>query len=249
MLQPFVHSVLESEQDSFRLAAVSIDGRNREFLGSLVDNIRFLRQTGINFEIIYLDTEESELVKRYGETRRKHPLMDDSVSLLESIQLEKQLISPLSEIASKHFDTTSMSPHELRNLIQEDAAGFGVGDSSLLFKSFAYKRGTPLDADFVFDVRCLPNPYWVEELKNHNGLEQPIRDYFATKPTVQLMIDQIDGFIDQWLKKFHEAGRVYLTVAVGCTGGRHRSVYVVERLAERFSARGNHVQKRHNELA
>ena len=248
LLEPFISSVLESKHELFRLAAVSIDSRNRKFMDSLAENIKYLRGSGINFEIIYLDAEDSALIKRFGETRRTHPLMEGSTSLIETIQIEKQLLAPLSEIASKHFDTTRISPHELRNLIQEGAADFGVGDSSLLFMSFAYKRGTPLDADFVFDVRCLPNPYWIEELKNFNGLEDPIKDYFASMTTVQDMIDQIDGFIDQWLSKFHEAGRVYLTVAIGCTGGRHRSVYVVERLAQIFTERGLHVHKRHNEL-
>lgn len=249
LLEPFINSVLESEHEFFRRAAVGIDSRNRKFLNSLDDNVRYLRQSGIQFEIIYLDAEVSTLIKRYGETRRTHPLMEGTMSLLESIQTEKQLLAPLSEIAAKHFDTTSISPHELRNLIQEDTAGFGVGDSSLLFKSFAYKRGTPLDADFVFDVRCLPNPYWVEELKKFNGLEDPIKEYFSTKSVVQDMINQIDGFVHQWLSKFHDAGRVYLTVAIGCTGGRHRSVYVVEQLVQRFSDRGHNVIKRHNELS
>ncbi len=248
LLEPFINSVLESQHEFFRRAAVGIDSRNREFLDSLYDNIQYLRQSGIQFEFIYLDAEVSALIKRYGETRRTHPLMEGTMSLLESIQTEKQLLAPLSELAAKHFDTTSISPHELRNLIQEDAAGFGVGDSSLLFKSFAYKRGTPLDADFVFDVRCLPNPYWIGELKKFNGLEDPIKEYFSTKPTVQDMIDQIDGFVHQWLSKFHDAGRVYLTIAIGCTGGRHRSVYVVEQLVQRFSDRGHNVIKRHNEL-
>ena len=248
LLKQFADEVLESDDKFIQRAAVSIDSRNQKFLGLLNDNVQYLRNLGINFEIIFLDAEETALVKRFSETRRKHPLMDESIPLLESIQLEKQLLAPLSERATKHFDTTNMSPHELRYLIQEDSAGLGVGDPSLLFKSFAYKHGAPLDADFVFDVRCLPNPYWVEGLKNYNGMEVPIAKYFDTKPVVNTMIDQIDFFIDEWMSDFHAAGRVYLTVAIGCTGGRHRSVYVVESLAERFASRGISVQKRHSEI-
>ncbi|MDE0310415.1 MAG: RNase adapter RapZ [Acidiferrobacterales bacterium] len=248
LLKPFISSVLEPEFVFCRRTAVGIDSRNRKFFDSLDDNIQYLQRSGVQFEIIYLDAEISSLIKRFGETRRTHPLMEGTMSLLECIETEKRLLAPLSDMASKHFDTTSISPHELRNLIQEDAAGFGVSDSSLLFKSFAYKHGTPLDADFVFDVRCLPNPYWIDELKKFNGLEGPIKEYFSTKPDVQNMIEQIDCFIAEWLSKFHDAGRVYLTIAIGCTGGRHRSVYVVEQIAQRFVDRGHDVFKRHNEL-
>ena len=249
LLKPFINSVLESEEGYFPLAAVGIDSRNEKFMDALSENVQYLRQSGINFEVIYLDAEDYALVKRFQETHRPHPLRDDSTPLEEIIQSEKQLLAPLSEMATKHFDTTNISPHELRNLIQEDAANFGVGETLLLFKSFAYKRGTPLDADFVFDVRCLPNPYWIAELKNFNGLEDPIKEYFAPKQSVQKMINQIDEFINEWRSKFHEAGRVYLTVAIGCTGGRHRSVYVVEQLTERFTQRGCAVHKRHDEIS
>ncbi len=241
--------MLASSENSVRLAAVSIDSRNAVFLDELDSALDAVAELGIHVEFMFLEAEEAELVKRYSGTRRVHPLMSDSVSLLDSIKLERQLLGPLSERAIKHLDTTNLTPHDLRFLIQEESAEFRVGSEVMLLKSFAYKFGAPLDADFVFDVRCLPNPYWVANLKQFNGLEEPVQAYFATKPEVGRMIERIDEFISDWLPMFHSRGRPYLIIAVGCTGGRHRSVFVVEKLEERFSARGIFVQKRHNEIS
>ena len=248
LLEQFARELYKEDGEKIKLGAVSIDSRNKKFLEAYAQNVRRLKSAGIDFEVIFLYAEESVLVKRFSETRRMHPLMDEDTPLLDSIRLEKQILSPMSERATKHFDTTNMSPHELRHLIQEDAAEVSTSDLSLLVKSFAFKRGAPLDADFVFDVRCLPNPYWVEELKDFNGLEQPIVEYFSTKPIAQKMINHIESFIQEWMDAFHSAGCVYITVAIGCTGGRHRSVYVVEELVNRFVQSGFHVQKRHSEL-
>ena len=248
-LVDFAKNVLASEKNAIRLAAVSIDSRNRWFLSELNDALKAIEQLGIHVEFMFLDAEEAVLVKRYSETRRMHPLMSDSVSLVDGIKSERQLLTSLSERANRHLDTTNLTPHDLRFLVREDAAEFHTGREVLLLKSFAYKYGAPLDADYVFDVRCLPNPYWVGDLKQYNGLQEPIQDYFSTKPEVEQMIEQIEKFICDWLSLFYANGRRYLIVAVGCTGGRHRSVYVVERLEQRFSSRGFIVQKRHNEIS
>ncbi len=248
-LVDFAKYVLASEKNPIRLAAVSIDSRNRWFLSGLNDALIAIEQLGIHVEFMFLDSEEAVLVKRYSETRRMHPLMSDSVSLVDGIKLERQLLTSLSERANRHLDTTNLTPHELRFLVQEDAAEFHTGREVLLLKSFAYKYGAPLDADYVFDVRCLPNPYWVGDLKQYNGLQEPIQNYFSTKPEVEHMIEQIEKFICDWLSLFYANGRRYLIVAIGCTGGRHRSVYVVEKLEQRFSSRGFVVQKRHNEIS
>lgn len=248
MLSQFAEEVLAKADSDIEHAAVSIDARNLTVLDSLPKHLKRIRDKGVSCEVIFLDTEESALVRRYTETRRKHPLMDDEIPLVESIHLEKQLLSPISELATKHFDSTNMTPHELRLLIQEDAGSTEPGYPSLLFKSFAYKRGAPPDADFVFDVRCLPNPYWNAELKGYSGLDEPIVEFFADKPLVDTMISQIDSFVDEWMPRFHSVGRIYMTIAIGCTGGRHRSVYVVERLAKIYRGRSTSVQKRHGEL-
>ena len=232
-------------------AAVSIDSRNYRFLDLLNGHLEYFDKLGIRYEFVFLDAEDEVLMQRYGETRRAHPLMSDTVSLIEAIQQEKAILAPLLQLAEKHVDTTHESPHGLRSLIQEDAADGGdaaADEPTVLFKSFAYKHGMPPDADYVFDVRCLPNPYWVSHLRAYNGTQQPIADYLSAKPAAVKMIDQIDKFISAWLPSFRDIGRTYITVAAGCTGGRHRSVYVVEQLAERFSKRAYVVQKRHSEL-
>lgn len=249
LLAQFTQNVLVSDENTIQYAAVSIDSRNQDFLKYLNASLGTIEELGVSIEFMFLEAEEAILVKRYSETRRVHPLMSESVSLVDSIKLERQLLVPLAERATKHLDTTNLTPHDLRFLIQEEAAEFHIGSEILLFKSFAYKYGAPLDADYVFDVRCLPNPYWVEGLKRYNGLQEPIREFFATKPDVERMIERIDSFISEWLSEFRSRGRPYLIVAIGCTGGRHRSVYVVERLEERFAARGTIVQKRHSEIS
>jgi len=248
LLAEFAESVLARDETPVELAAVSIDARNEVFLGDLKHALARVTEFGINTEFMFLEAEEASLIKRYSETRRMHPLMRDSRSLTDSVKLERLLLAPLSERATKHIDTTNLTPHGLRSLVQEEAAEHNVGQGVLLLKSFAYKYGAPLDADYVFDVRCLPNPYWVEGLRQYNGLEQPIRDYFSGKPEVARMIEQIDHFVSEWQPAFHASGRPYLIVAVGCTGGRHRSVYVVERLEKRFASRNTVVQKRHSEI-
>ena len=165
LLSVFTRDVLISEETSISMAAVSIDSRNQEFLGNLNDVLKAVVQQGVQVEFMFLEAEEAMLLKRYSETRRMHPLMSHTVSLVDAIKLERQMLAPLSERATRHLDTTNLTPHDLRSLIQEDAAEFHIGREVLLLKSFAYKYGAPLDADYVFDVRCLPNPYWVAELK------------------------------------------------------------------------------------
>ncbi len=248
LLRQFVEKVIQSDDSSLQRVAVSIDSRNSEHLESIGDELAYMRDIGIAFEIVFLDAEQNELVKRFSETRRKHPLMDNSGSLVDSVRLEKQLLASISERASKHIDTTNVSAQELRVLMQEDAADPTIAELTVLIRSFAYKRGTPLDADFVFDVRCLPNPYWVEGLKDCSGLDEPVHEYFSDKHVVEDMIEDIDQFIGRWVPRFHDTGRLYLNIAIGCTGGRHRSVYVVEKLTERCRHRGIKIQKRHTEI-
>ncbi len=248
LLRQFIENISQADDESLNFAAVSLDSRNQGFLDSSTDVLQYLRASGIESEIVFLEAEESALIKRFNETRRKHPLMNAKVNLLESIQLERQLLAPLSEQSAKRFDTSNITPHELRHLIHQDVANLDMRDSTLVLKSFAYKHGAPLEADFMFDVRCLPNPYWVEELKSFTGLEAPVIDYFQSKSAVAEMVDQIGRFLTAWMPRFVHAGRFYLTVAIGCTGGRHRSVYVVEQLAERLQNHGIRISKRHREM-
>ncbi len=232
----------------FRVA-VSIDSRNRYFLSSLPQSLESLQALGIDYRIIFLEAEEKVLVKRFSETRRKHPLTDSHTPLVDGIRLEADLLTPLAENAVRRIDTSVMTPHELRRLVRDVAGIETFSGVVVLFESFGYKHGTPLDADFVFDVRCLPNPHWQEALKPLTGLDEPVCRYLQAQPAAGEMLDHIRGFIERWLPDFEQENRSYITVAVGCTGGRHRSVYIIERLRDHFAERDIHVQVWHRELS
>ncbi len=228
--------------------AVSIDSRNRSFLQSLPANLRALADQGLDCRIVFLEADEPALIKRFSETRRRHPLTDAKVPLVEGIRKEMNLLAPLYESATSIVDTTKTTPHELRSLIRDFAGATGADGPSLLFESFGYKHGTPPEADFVFDVRCLPNPYWHDELRDLSGLDRPVVEFLEADASVGRMIEEIRGFLETWLPSFEAQNRSYITVAIGCTGGRHRSVYVTERLTEHFGSRDFPVQARHRSL-
>lgn len=228
--------------------AVGVDARNRAFLASVTGALEEVTQLGIAHRIVFLDAEESVLVKRFQETRRRHPMQDDETPLLEAIRLEKTLLEPLADAAALHIDTTHTTPHQLRHQLLDFARGQETAGLTVLFESFGFKRGTPLDADYVFDVRCLPNPYWQPELRSLNGADKPVVQFLEKYDDVRDMLDDLTGFIERWLPRFAHADRNYLTVAVGCTGGQHRSVYLVNRLAQHFAAKGIKTQVRHREL-
>lgn len=237
-----------SASGEFR-TAVSIDSRNRYFLSSLPQSLADLQRLGIDYRIIFLEADEKVLVKRFSETRRKHPLTDSRTPLVDGIRLEAELLTPLAENAVRRIDTSLMTPHELRRLVRDVAGIETFSGLVVLFESFGYKHGTPLDADFVFDVRCLPNPHWEEDLKPLTGLDPAVRKFLDQRETVAEMLANIRDFIERWLPNFEQENRSYITVAVGCTGGRHRSVYMIERLREYFATRGIHVQVWHRELS
>lgn len=253
VLLPEVASIMrsESERGSARHVAVGLDSRNRHFLSSLPDTLSALEKLGVDYRIIFLEAEEKALLKRFSETRRKHPLTDMSTPLVDGIRLEGELLQPLVEHAIRRIDTSRMTPHELRRLIRDVAGIEGFSGPVLFLESFGFKYGTPQDADFVFDVRCLPNPHWQDELRPMNGLDQPVREFLGREESVGEMFDQIRGLLERWLPNFQAEHRSYITVAIGCTGGQHRSVYMVEQLRQHFGASELQVQVqvRHRELA
>lgn len=249
LLPQFAQQLLAQDNDDITHAAVSIDSRNRGFLESLPQNLAQLGRLGLDYRIIFLQAEEAILIKRFSETRRKHPLTDENTALLEGIRLERQLLEPMFEAAVKRIDTSYTTPHELRALVRDFAGGEAAAGPSLLFESFGYKHGTPLEADFVFDVRCLANPYWEPELRDLSGLDRPVVEFLQAEAEVNRMVDHIRRFIEAWLPNFTAENRSYITVAIGCTGGRHRSVYVAQRLADFFAAQRLSVQTRHRELS
>jgi UPF0042 nucleotide-binding protein len=228
--------------------AVGMDARNRAFLAGATKALEELTQLGIGHRILFLDAEEAILVKRFQETRRHHPMQDDETPLLEAIRLEKKLLEWLADAAALRVDTTHTTPHQLRHQIQAYARGQETVGLTVLFESFGFKHGTPLDADYVFDVRCLPNPYWQSDLRPYTGADEPVIRFLEQYDEVGKMFQDLKSFLEQWLPSFGRADRNYLTVAIGCTGGLHRSVYLVNRLAAHFAAKDVKTQVRHREL-
>jgi UPF0042 nucleotide-binding protein len=235
--------------DAITRCAVSVDVRNRQFLTDLPLHLESLVSLQIPYSVLFLDAEQAVLVSRYSETRRKHPLTDSNTSLLEAIELERDLLAPLAELADRQLDTTQTTPHELRAVVRDFAGGISSAPLSLLFESFGFKYGTPLDADFVFDVRCLPNPHWNPELRQLTGRDRAVIEFFEGENAVVEMLDSIVGFLRKWLPDFERENRSYITIAIGCTGGQHRSVYLCQKMGAIFEDRdGVSVQVRHREL-
>jgi UPF0042 nucleotide-binding protein len=248
LLTRFAEQIQPDREGAIDKAAVGMDARNRAFLAELPENLKRLRALGIPYRIVFLEAEEAVLVRRFQQTRRPHPMIDARTSLLEAVRLERTLLEPLSTAAALRIDTTHTTPHELRSQVRDYARGEESAGLTLLFESFGYKHGTPLDADYVFDVRCLPNPYWQEELRRHTGLDEPVARFLAQYPEVDAMFDEIRRFLETWLPRFEREDRSYMTIALGCTGGQHRSVYLASRLARHFEGRGMKTQLRHREL-
>ena len=226
-------------------SAIGVDVRSRETLPLLPRHLLVLRSSAIEVELIYLEASTETLVKRYSETRRRHPLSEGELTLTESIMRERELLADIAPLAH-HIDTSDLRPAQLRNWIR-DFVSIERSGLTLLFQSFAFKNGLPLDADMVFDVRSLPNPYYDARLRPLTGRDQAVVDFLSADAQVQLMISDLRGFLENWLPSFVRDNRSYLTVAIGCTGGQHRSVYLVEQLARHFETQIN-VLVRHREL-
>jgi UPF0042 nucleotide-binding protein len=230
-------------------AAVGIDARNLpQALEHVGETLEELRTHAIDSEILFLTCETDTLIKRFSETRRRHPLSYSGLSLADAIDRETQLLEPISQSADLFIDTSQTSLHQLRDLVRQRVARCNDHTLSLLFQSFGYKHGIPPDADFVFDARCLPNPHWQPRLRPLTGRDQAVADFLESEPPVTAMFASLCRFFEQWIPAFEAENRSYLTVAIGCTGGQHRSVYLTERLAEHFRSRYPSVATRHREL-
>ncbi len=231
-------------------AAVGIDARNQpQDLEHFPQIVEQLEDSGLDCEIFFIHAGDETLLQRFSETRRKHPLTRDGITLAEAIALERRLLSPIAERADLQIDTTRTNVHQLRDLVRERVERRSPRALSLLFQSFGYKHGVPGDADFVFDLRCLPNPHWEVELRPLTGLDERVAAYLAAEPKVARMLEQLTQFLETWIPYFEAENRSYLTVALGCTGGQHRSVYLAQRLAGHFRATRPHVSTRHRELS
>lgn len=249
LLREFGRHIKSVEAGDGDRYAVGIDARNqRSALDQFPEIVEELRALGIHCETLFLQTERDTLIKRFSETRRRHPLSDEQLPLADAIEAEQRLLSPILEQADLIIDTTLTTVHQLRELVRERMvrAPYSL---SLLFESFGHKHGVPSDADFVFDVRCLPNPHWEPELRQFTGRDEPVVRYLEDHESVNRYADQLVGFLEEWIPAFERENRSYLTVAIGCTGGQHRSVYLAERLAAHFREHRKQVSVRHRELS
>ena len=249
LLSAFVQSVARGSAPSQRLA-VGIDVRNRhEDLTNIAEQLSAVGALGLDPQLVFFESRDEVLLKRYADTRRRHPLSELGLALADSIALERQVLRPLRQIADSVVDTSDMNVHQLRRHV---ITRHGMSDSrmSLLFESFAYKRGVPPSADFVFDARALPNPHWNPALRPLSGRDRAIREALDGEADVVLFASQIEAFLDTWLPRMRDDNtRSYATIAFGCTGGRHRSVYLAERFAEHARQQGwDQVAVHHREL-
>jgi UPF0042 nucleotide-binding protein len=249
LLPDFVRSVARDDGAPEKLA-VGIDVRNRHTdLSNIPEWLSAVGALGLDPRLVFFDTTDAVLLKRYADTRRRHPLSHLGLALADAISLERQVLKPLRQIADAVIDTSQLNVHQMRRQVITDF-GLTTDDSlSLLFESFAYKRGVPPDADFVFDARVLPNPHWNPELRPLSGRDENVRAFLDTQEYVSEYVAQVEQFLDTWLPRLRSDTRSYVTIAFGCTGGRHRSVYLAERLAEHARGQGwEEVATFHREL-
>ena len=229
--------------------AISIDARNLPSdLQRFPELLKQVRDAGIHCDVLFLAATDEVLIKRFSETRRKHPLTDGNLSLGEAIAAELKLLEPIIDLASLKIDTSHLTLYQLRDLLKQRLLSTQNNSPSILIQSFGFKRGVPVDADLVFDVRCLPNPYWKPDLRPFSGKDQQIRDYLDAEPDVQDMYQDIHHFLQKWLPRYAAGERSYMSIGIGCTGGHHRSVYIAERLVRELSAETSNLLIRHRDL-
>jgi UPF0042 nucleotide-binding protein len=247
-LLPALTDTLKSRPETQKLA-IGVDARNAPTdLAQFSHILAELQNRDIHITIVYLDARDEVLLARFSSTRRRHPLSNRSRSLSEAIETERTLLDPISGSATLRLDTSDLNVHELRNHLRERLELDGESNLTVLFESFAFKHGVPLDADLVFDVRCLPNPHWQPELRDLTGLDSDVISFLQGNDRVESLYQDIAHFLLKWLPEFQENDRSYVTVAIGCTGGQHRSVYMTERLAARFHSELSHMQVRHRDI-
>jgi len=250
LLEAFIEEVARAEQPIYEKTAIGIDSRNqRETFTQFTDILAQITKFGIDYEILFLQAEHETLLKRFSETRRKHPLTNGAHPLSEAINLERMLLEPIAERAHLLIDTTRTNIHQLRELVQIRIGAKEDRTLSLFFQSFGFKHGIPQDTDFVFDARCLPNPHWEPALRGLTGKDRAVADFLAGFSQVTDYLKDIIAFLSRWIPAFEAENRTYLSIAVGCTGGQHRSVYLVEHLEHHFHTSRYTTLVRHRELS
>ena len=246
LLEALIMEYLEEDAANTKLA-VCIDARSRS-LEKFPDILMKLENAAIERQIIYLDALGPSLVKRFSETRRKHPLTTKDIDLRQAIDMEARILGSVADLANLIIDTTHLGAKQLSDQIKERIIQREESSISLVFRSFGFKHGVPVDTDFVFDLRCLPNPHWEPKLRPLTGLNQEVENYLDDQPMVIEMFDELSGLLKRWIPRFEANERIYMTIGIGCTGGQHRSVYMAEKLARYFKEQFGNVLVRHREL-
>ena len=248
MLQIFIRQILDQPQ-RYPAVAVAIDARDRsQDLSSVPSWLRQLKSEGIDSQLIFLTAEDKILLQRFSETRRRHPLTQTDITLPMALELEREILQPLAVAASYTIDTSDINLHQLRRQIAKLCRPDSHTQMTLVLESFAFKHGIPQDIDFLFDARCLPNPHWNPELRGHTGQDQAVQNWLNSEPLVVEYLADTFHFLKRWLTEFADSQRSYITIGVGCTGGQHRSVYLVEKLKPLLLQYYPSIQKVHREL-
>lgn len=249
LLQSVIEEVTSDGDESAQLLAVGVDARNRkEDLESLPRLLEELQRQEIQTDLLFLQSTDDVLLKRYSESRRRHPLAEHGTALRAAIDKERDLLSVIVNAADLVIDTSRTSVYELADTIRERVDRRSAQSLSVLIESFGFKNGIPADADFVFDMRCLPNPYWTVELRGLTGRDKEVSDFLDAQDAFVRMYEDVLGFLRRWIPEYNDVHRGYLTVAIGCTGGQHRSVHMTEKLAAALRDMHDPVLTRHNEL-
>ncbi|MFT7554359.1 MAG: UPF0042 nucleotide-binding protein [Planctomycetota bacterium] len=249
MLTELVDHMVKSPPAIYDMVAIAIDSRSGIDRSAKFDEIiARIKQHPLQLEILYLTSDVSRLVKRFSETRRKHPLSRQGLSLVEAISKEKELLENICAVADLSIDSSSLNVHELRQMIISRLLPEAKAEMAILIQSFGFKYGIPTDTDFVFDVRCLPNPHWEDHLKSKSGRDAEVVEYLEGFPEVGEMLNSIYQFLHTWMPRFELENRSYMTVSIGCTGGQHRSVYLVEKLTRSLLRDRSNISSRHREL-
>ena len=245
---PLIGSLLEQLKGNNELVAISVDVRNIEEQGKVLEEQIALLSDDTTITSLFLNSNDQVLLKRYSETRRLHPLSKNQISLQEAIQLEGRLLEPIAKMVDHYIDTSQLTIYDLSDQVRQILMGSVDKELVIHFESFGFKHGMPAEADFMFDVRFLPNPHWEMELRPLTGLDKPVQEFLGRQPLVNKFIWQIENLFETWMPHLERNNRSYLTIAIGCTGGQHRSVYIADQLTKRFNNSKHQVSARHREL-
>jgi UPF0042 nucleotide-binding protein len=250
LLPAFAEKMASATGNFPKKAALGIDARNMpDDIPLVPETLKKIKDYGISCEVIFLNADDDILIKRFSETRRKHPLTHEHISLADAIKKERKLLDPIANCADLIIDTSRYNVHQLRDQVKKRVTEKTPETLSILVQSFGFKHGVPSDADFVFDTRCLPNPHWIPQLRSQTGLDKEVVDFLDNQPMVKQLLADINTFLEKWIPCFEADNRSYMTISVGCTGGQHRSVYLAEQIAEYLMHHNKKVITRHRELA